>query len=50
MIFPWILLIILNGDILPWAGFQTQDSCEQVRSHLDAPKGATLTCTKGTRT
>lgn len=49
MIFPWLLLIVLNGDPLPWAGFQTQDACEQIRSHLIAPKGAILTCTKGAR-
>lgn len=50
MMFPWILLIVLNGQILPWAGFQTVDACEQVRSHLNAPKGATMTCTRGAET
>jgi hypothetical protein len=50
MLFPWILIIILNGDILPWAGFQTQEACEQVRSALSAPKNSKLFCEKGTQT
>lgn len=47
MLFPWILLIVLNGDVLPWAGFQSKESCEQVRSHLAVPKDAKLVCTPG---
>lgn len=44
MIFPWILVIILNGDVLPWAGFQTKEACEQVKTALVIPKGATMSC------
>jgi hypothetical protein len=50
MIFPFILVIIFNGDPLPWAGFQTQDACEQVRAHLRIPKGAIATCAKTVQT
>jgi hypothetical protein len=51
MIFPWILLIVLNGDVLPWAGFQTKEDCENVRSHLAAlPKNSKTVCTQGDRT
>jgi hypothetical protein len=50
MIFPWILLIVLNGDPLPWAGFQTKAACEQVKNALVLPKGATMSCEKATRT
>lgn len=48
MFFPFVLLIILNGDPLPWAGFQTQEACEQIRSHLTMPKNAKSFCAKAT--
>lgn len=49
MIFPFILMLFINGDPLPWAGFQTKEACEQVRSHLRFPKEVTALCTETKR-
>lgn len=42
----FVLILIINGDPLPWAGFQTQESCEQVLKHIALPKGVTGHCGK----
>lgn len=44
MLFPFVLMLFINGDPLPWAGFQSAEACEQVRSHLSFPKGVTSAC------
>jgi hypothetical protein len=46
MLFPIILMLFINGDPLPWAGFQTAEACEQVRSHMSLPQGVKGLCVK----
>ncbi len=41
MMFPWILLLFIGGDPLPYAGFQTQEHCEQVKRSLAPHKDIT---------
>lgn len=47
MLFPWILIIVIGGDVLPWAGFQTKEACEQVRAGLSVPKDSKTVCAPG---
>lgn len=39
-------MLFINGDPLPWAGFQTMEACEQIRSALSFPKTVTSKCAR----
>ena len=44
--FPFVLLLLIGGDPLPWAGFQSLEACKQALSHMALPKGVTGHCGK----
>lgn len=46
MLFPIILLVFINGDPMPWAGFQDQESCESVKAAMSLPKGVKAFCVR----
>jgi hypothetical protein len=48
MIFPWILMLFINGDPLPWAGFQDEASCESVRRAMAPAPGVKSLCARTT--
>lgn len=41
MSFPWVLLLFIGGDPLPFAGFQTKEHCEMVKRSLAPHKDIT---------
>ena len=46
MLFPWILMLFINGDPFPWAGFQSEEACEQVRAAMSPAKGVKSLCAR----
>lgn len=49
MTFAFVLLLIVNGKPLPWAGFHDHDSCEMVRKALPAAKDVITVCVEPKR-
>ena len=42
MMFPWVLMLFIGGDPLAYAGFQDQESCEQVKKNIAPHKDITF--------